>query len=1286
MKAPVNQKAKDEEEGDKEEDDSDSANQKVIVYDTFCTAMSAGNNKSCGPVKTSGNIEKDFKDAKKVQKISQTDEVRQLFSLVLKRGSGAKQHWWMISIAALVVVKTMVMSRVAMVHSSLNHAIHSRDGLNFRKAMLRNILLMFGSNFIEQSIKLAQGRLALIWQTKLTHLLHRKYFTTKNFYNIGGEQYKKINDADQRISNDVREATVTMANVVCQAMTAAWAGLYFGASIRKEMGFSMIAVPYLLQAFNMWWTEKVCPLDWRRLEGLMEFTFGDYRNSHSRLLMNSEAVAALKGTEVEKSILMKKLEKTEGVQRRFWDALLPFLFLEHVAFNLGPMVFIPLPVMAHLLFQGLSSLTTKGAAASRAETMATVTYRMSIFGQVMSSASGFASAYKELQRLGGNCARVTTLLEALQKMQADQEKQHSTNFVEGSGIEFKGVDVVTPNGNRLVENLSFKVDPGVNLMITGHNGAGKSSIFRCLGGLWDIPKGTIVKPGAGVEGLHEEVFYLPQKPYNVLGTLVDQLTYPDTGGNAKSLSRTELVELLSKVDLGYLSGRDGVFEEEVNWEEILSLGEKQRLAMARLLYHKPKFAILDECTSAVTTDMEQRLFCMCRELNITCITISHRPALRRFHQRMLSIGDGKKGFKIENVSVETASTAESNSTLTSPSSVPTGPVADPKRPGQQPTIQPAPIIHVGNRETVQQFFNLVNVAMPGKWKWNAAKACAFYSSRTLLHHSYVMLLGRLYAQLFRRDRAGLARYGAYALVWLVTTSFLEKKGQMFQSHYITSMRIGLSNHMLTKYLDTTAYYKLKNLNKVIEDPEQRLTDNMRQWAQQAAMATAHLPYIFVDTIWFCILLRNLLGWRSMLFVVGYAGGGIALLKMFAPNYKQIVQKENALVSKYTFEHARVRTCSESIAFFGGGKHEQSIVDNRFQEVVSLRQETLRKTWLFNLVNEFFLKGFPENLAFAAEMNPNLLQATQNGSGDAMQADAAFTQDQQTIHFGIERIFESFSWLLRYGETLAILAGNTNRIHQLLSEMERLEKEQAIAIRTDGEVALVDSPNIHFKDLDLLTPNGQSLAKGLHISVEKQKGLMVTGPNASGKSSIFRILGGLWPACASKNLAPGSAFLARPCSNGGATSFNDIFLVPQRVYMVDGSLADQVTYPEMIETSCRTPAAEEKLRKHLELVGIEYLIEREGGWDAKCRWEDKLSLGEQQRISMARLFYHEPKFAVLDECTSAVSVDVEEGMYKYAHSREITCITLSQRLALTQFHTQELQLGVNTEVGWQLLST
>ncbi len=82
-------------------------------------------------------------------------------------------------------------------------------------------------------------------------------------------------------------------------------------------------------------------------------------------------------------------------------------------------------------------------------------------------------------------------------------------------------------------------------------------------------------------------------------------------------------------------------------------------------------------------------------------------------------------------------------------------------------------------------------------------------------------------------------------------------------------------------------------------------------------------------------------------------------------------------------------------------------------------------------------------------------------------------------------------------------------------------------------------------------------------------------------------------------------------------------------------------------------------------------------------EDVLSLGEQQRLSMARMFYHQPQFGLLDECTSAVSIDVEERLYKAAHQAGTSCITLSQRLSLPEFHARELRVGENTANGWTL---
>ena len=148
-------------------------------------------------------------------------------------------------------------------------------------------------------------------------------------------------------------------------------------------------------------------------------------------------------------------------------------------------------------------------------------------------------------------------------------------------------------------------------------------------------------------GVNKAVFYLPQKPYNVVGDLREQLTYPEPADSLRArLSDEELRGLLALVDLEYLFDRRS--DGGVNWEQSLSLGETQRLAMARLFYHQPMFAILDECTSAVSHVMERKLYDMCQERGITCITISHRPALIAYHDLKLEL-DGKGGYTVEDI-------------------------------------------------------------------------------------------------------------------------------------------------------------------------------------------------------------------------------------------------------------------------------------------------------------------------------------------------------------------------------------------------------------------------------------------------------------------------------------------------------------------------------------------------------------------------------------------------------------------------------------------------------------
>jgi putative ATP-binding cassette transporter len=162
----------------------------------------------------------------------------------------------------------------------------------------------------------------------------------------------------------------------------------------------------------------------------------------------------------------------------------------------------------------------------------------------------------------------------------------------------------------------------------GNSGCGKSSLLRALAGLWNSGTGVIVRPELA------EMLFLPQRPYMILGTLREQLIYP----NAQfDLSNQELHQVLHQVHLADLAERFGGFDIEQDWSDLLSLGEQQRLAFARLLVTKPKYAILDEATSALDINNEEHLYNLLIATGITFISVGHRPNLRKYHQLILNL-------------------------------------------------------------------------------------------------------------------------------------------------------------------------------------------------------------------------------------------------------------------------------------------------------------------------------------------------------------------------------------------------------------------------------------------------------------------------------------------------------------------------------------------------------------------------------------------------------------------------------------------------------------------------
>lgn len=274
--------------------------------------------------------------------------------------------------------------------------------------------------------------------------------------------------------------------------------------------------------------------------------------------------------------------------------------------------------------------------------------RLVLAGREMSRLAGFTTRMDELIRVlkdinGGKYER--TMVSNSASADADIGVGKGIISFQDNIIRFDKVPLVTPNGDLLVKELTFEVKSGTNVLVCGPNGCGKSSLFRILGELWPTWGGKIVKPPRG------KLFYIPQRPYMTLGSLRDQIIYPHTYEEMKRRGKTDqdLFNYLDIVQLRMLvQQREKGLDSIEDWIDVLSGGEKQRVAMARLFYHHPQFAILDECTSAVSVDVEGSMYEYCQKVGITLFTVSHRKSLWVHHSHFLKF-DGRGDYEFGNI-------------------------------------------------------------------------------------------------------------------------------------------------------------------------------------------------------------------------------------------------------------------------------------------------------------------------------------------------------------------------------------------------------------------------------------------------------------------------------------------------------------------------------------------------------------------------------------------------------------------------------------------------------------
>ncbi|XP_030761542.1 ATP-binding cassette sub-family D member 3 [Sitophilus oryzae] len=577
-------------------------------------------------------------------------QLGQLFRIVVPGWASTESSMFFL-IAGSLIARSLCDLWMINHGTKIESAIISMDKQLFYKRLLKFLMTLPVIALVNNLLKYSIGDLKIRLRTNLTRRLYEDYLKNYTYYRISNLD-NRISNPDQLLTTDIDKFCEAVTDLYCNtAKPMLDIGIYVY-KLSTSMGGSTPALmlSYLFVS-GLVLTHLRKPT--ARLTAEEQKLEGEFRHINSRLITHSEEVAFYNGNLREKATLLASYNKLKHHLVKF----LGFKVIMGIVDNLVAKYFASIVGFWAVSLPFISGKISKGSHGERSRLY--YTYGRMLL-KLAEAIGRLVLAGRDLTRLAGFTARVTQLRTVLSELNdgkyqrtmvagAEHLKPNGGKLIfKNNLIKFEKVPLVTPNGDILVPELTFEITSGMNVLVCGPNGAGKSSLFRILGELWPIFGGELTKPPRG------KLFYIPQKPYMTLGCLRDQLTYPHSGSEAARRGATDeiLISHLQRVQLGYLLEREGGLDAIADWLDVLSGGEKQRIAMARLFYHKPQFAILDECTSAVSVDVEGSMYRYCREVGITLLTVSHRKSLWQHHEYVLQL-DGRGSFSFKPIENET---------------------------------------------------------------------------------------------------------------------------------------------------------------------------------------------------------------------------------------------------------------------------------------------------------------------------------------------------------------------------------------------------------------------------------------------------------------------------------------------------------------------------------------------------------------------------------------------------------------------------------------------------------
>ncbi|TCS09223.1 ABC transporter ATP-binding protein/permease [Rhizobium sp. BK418] len=476
------------------------------------------------------------------------------------------------------------------------------------------------------------------WRKWLTTALIARWLANGRYYqlNLIGGDHK---NPEARISEDMRIATESPVDFVAGVISAFVSASTFivvlwtiGGALSLPIGEMTITIPGFLVVTAVLYavitstTIAVIGRHFVQVSEVKNQVEAEFRYTLTHVRENGESIALLGGEEEERS----DLDKTFGNVLRQW-ALLAHQYMRTTFVSHGSMLFAPVVPVLLCAPKFLAGNMTLGEVMQAASAFAIV---QTAFGWLVDN-------YPRLADWNACARRVASLMMSLDGLERAEQSdalgriQHGETKSEAM-LSLNDLSVSLDDGTAVVKETQVEIDAGERVLVAGESGSGKSTLVRAISGLWPWGHGSVdFHPG-------RRLFMLPQRPYIPSGTLRRAVAYPNAADGWPS---DEIKAALKKVGLDYLQEK---LEEEAPWDQILSGGEKQRLAFARLLLHQPDIIVLDEATSALDEKSQDRMMEMVIEElpKVTIVSVAHRAELEAYHSRKITLERREGGAKL----------------------------------------------------------------------------------------------------------------------------------------------------------------------------------------------------------------------------------------------------------------------------------------------------------------------------------------------------------------------------------------------------------------------------------------------------------------------------------------------------------------------------------------------------------------------------------------------------------------------------------------------------------------